>query len=60
MIKSIFLDMSLRIDQRRFFLDTYRTRMRDSTTSNEQADCEERVGKIFESFLHQQKALGLQ
>lgn len=51
--------MTLRIDQRRFFLDTYRTRARDTTTSNEQTDCEERVEKIFQSFLHQQKALGL-
>jgi len=51
--------MTLRIDQRRFFLDTYRTRARDTTTSKEQTDCEERVEKIFQNFLHQKTAFGL-
>jgi hypothetical protein len=51
--------MSLRIDQKRFFLDTYRTRNRDTLTNNEQADCEEAVEKIFRDYLNQQSSYGI-
>ena len=55
----MFLDMTLRINEQRFFLDTYRTRQRDTTTSRDQADCEDYVEKIFRSYLHQQSSFGI-
>ncbi|CAF4908296.1 unnamed protein product, partial [Rotaria sp. Silwood1] len=51
--------MSLRIDQKRFFLDTYRTRNKDSVTNTEQADCEQAVEKLFQDFLKQKSISGL-
>ncbi|CAF2769025.1 unnamed protein product [Rotaria sp. Silwood2] len=53
------LDMSLRIDQKGFFLDTYRTQNRDTATNTEQADCEQAVEKLFQNFLNQQSSYGL-
>jgi uncharacterized protein (UPF0297 family) len=51
--------MSLRIDQQRFFLDTYRTRYRDTLTNIEQADCEKAVEQLFRDYLNQQSSYGL-
>ncbi|CAF1488913.1 unnamed protein product, partial [Adineta steineri] len=51
--------MSFRIDQNRFFLDTYRTRIRDTVTNAEQADCEQAVEKLFKEFLKQKSSFGL-
>ncbi|CAF0912865.1 unnamed protein product [Rotaria sordida] len=51
--------MSFRIDQKQFFLDTYRTRNRDTLTNIDQADCEQAVEKFFQDFLKQQSNFGL-
>jgi len=51
--------MSLRIDQKRFFLDTYRTRNIDTLTNRDQADCEHAVESLFHDFLNQQSSFGL-
>lgn len=51
--------MSLRIGEKRFFLDTYRTRNIKTITDREQADCEEAVDKLYKDFLAQQSSIGL-
>jgi hypothetical protein len=51
--------MSLRIGQRKFFDDTYRTRDTTTVTNKEQADCENAVEQLFRDFLHQQSSFGL-
>jgi hypothetical protein len=51
--------MTLRIGQKRFFVDTYRTRNKDTITENDQAECENAVEKLFREFLHQQSSIGL-
>ena len=51
--------MSLRIGEKRFFLDTYRTRNKDTSTNTEQTDCENYVEKIFHDFLKQQSSYGM-
>ena len=56
-LSHVILDMSLRINTPRFFLDTYRTRNRDTTTNRDQADCEKAVEDRFKSFLDQQSSL---
>ena len=50
--------MSLRIAHNRFFLDTYRTRQSDTTTNREQAECEQRIEKIFRTFLNEKASFG--
>lgn len=45
--------MSLRIEKPRFFLDTYRTRKRDTKTNKDQAECESAVENCFQQFLKQ-------
>jgi hypothetical protein len=51
--------MSLRIGQKNFFLDTYRTRNVDTLTNKDQADCEQAVENLFHDFLNQQSSFGL-
>jgi len=46
--------MSLRIGQKRFFLDTHRTHNIDTLTNKEQADCENAVETLFREFLNRQ------
>ena len=48
------IDMSLRIDQKQFFLNTYRTRKRDTTTDIDQSECEQEVENLFRAFLKKQ------
>ena len=50
--------MALRINEKRFFLDTYRTHDDHSATNKEQANCEKRIEKIFRDFLAQKSTLG--
>ncbi len=51
--------MSLRISEKRFFLDTYRTRTQDTLTDREQADSENAVESLFRDFLNQQSSFDL-
>lgn len=51
--------MSLRIGHSRFFLDTYRTRQTNTKTNQEQAECEQRIEKIFRTFLNEKASVGL-
>lgn len=51
--------MSLRIGEKNFFLNSYRTRDTETSTNREQNECEIAVEKLFRDFLKQQTSLGL-
>jgi len=48
--------MSLRIGQKQFFLNKYRTRNFDTLTNREQADCERAVEILFHDFFKQKSS----
>jgi hypothetical protein len=50
---------TLRIGEKNFFRDVYRTKNNDTLTNKEQADCEFAVEKLFRDFLKQQSPYGL-
>ena len=52
--------MSLRIGQKGFFQDVYRTYKEDTVTNRDQAQSEREVEKRFRQFLHSQSSLGLE
>ena len=54
------LDMStLRIGEKHFFHDVYRTKNEDTSTNREQKECEQAVERIFRRFLKEQASFGL-
>jgi hypothetical protein len=53
------LDMSsLRIGEKHFFHDAYRTKDVNTSTNREQAECEQAVERIYQNFLKKKSSFG--